>query len=87
MQREAWNRKLRVATLTAASGHLYKFVQSGGDALSTVLNIVIFTVPGVVIGGQLGSIVATRIPQTILERALAFLFILVAAFMLGGVIL
>ena len=49
--------------------------------MSTVLSIVIFflTVPGVIIGGQLGSRAASRIPQRVLEVGLAVLFILVAA--------
>jgi len=54
--------------------------------LNTVLSLVIFTVPGVIIGGQLGPLVASRISQHTLERGLAILFILVAALMLGGVI-
>jgi uncharacterized membrane protein YfcA len=54
--------------------------------LTTVLNIVIFTVPGVIIGGQLGSRVASRISQHTLERGLGVLFILVGALTLGEVI-
>jgi len=54
--------------------------------LNTVLSLVIFTVPGVIIGGQLGPLVASRISQHTLERGLAILFIIVAVFMLGGVI-
>jgi uncharacterized membrane protein YfcA len=55
--------------------------------LSTVLSLVIFTVPGVILGGQLGSWVASRIPQHTLERGLGVLFILVAALTLGEVFL
>ncbi len=35
-----------LTVLCAASGHLARFVQSGGDTLDTVFSIVIFTVPG-----------------------------------------
>ncbi len=63
------------------------FAQEGGETLSTVLSLVIFTVPGVIIGGQLGPFVSSRISQHTLERGLAVLFILVAALMLGEVIL
>ncbi len=76
-----------LTVLCAASGHLVRFVQSGGDTLNTVLNVVIFTVPGVIIGGQLGSLVANRISQHTLERGLGALFILVAALTLGEVVL
>jgi uncharacterized protein len=52
-----------------------------------VLSICLFTVPGVIIGGQIGSRVASRIPQHTLEIGLAVLFILVAALTLGQVLL
>ena len=76
-----------VTALVASSGHFVKFVQTGGETLSTVLSIVIFTVPGVIIGGQLGSLVSSRISQHTLERGLAILFIFVAALTLGEVII
>jgi len=76
-----------VTALVASAGHFVKFIQLGGDTLTTVFNIVIFTVPGVIIGGQIGSRVASKIPQRNLEIGLAILFILVAALTLGQVIL
>ena len=75
-----------VTALIASAGIVARFAQGGGDALATVLSIVIFTVPGVIIGGQLGSRVASRIPQRVLERGLGVLFILVAVLTLGQVI-
>ena len=47
----------------------------------------IITIPGVIIGGQLGPFVAGRISQRTLERGLAVLFILVASLMIGEIIL
>ena len=76
-----------ITALVASTGHFVKFVQTGGETLNTVLSLVIFTVPGVIIGGQLGPLVSSRISQHTLERTLAILFILVAALMLGEVIL
>ena len=76
-----------VTALVASTGHFIKFVQTGGETLNTVLSLVIFTVPGVIIGGQLGPLVASRILQHTLERGLAILFIIVAVLMLGGVII
>lgn len=76
-----------LTALSASAGHFVRFAQTGGEVLTTVLNIVIFTVPGVILGGQLGSRVASRIPQRTLERGLGVLFILVAALTLGEVIL
>lgn len=73
--------------LAAATGHLAQFTQAGADVMQVVLNIVIFTVPGVIIGAQFGSRVARRISQDTLERSLGVLFILVAALTLGEVLL
>jgi len=72
---------------SAAAGHLVRFIRTGGGVLDTVLSIVIFTVPGVIVGGQLGSLAASRISQRTLERGLGVLFILVAILTLGEVIL
>lgn len=72
-----------ITALVASCGHFVNFVQEGGETLETVLNLVSFTVPGVIIGAQLGSFVASHIPQQTLERSLAVLFALVAAITLG----
>ncbi len=76
-----------ITALIASVGHLAQFVQSDVSALNTVLSLIIFTVPGVIVGGQLGSQVASRVPQRALERVLGVLFILVAALTLGEVVL
>ncbi len=76
-----------ITALVASVGHFYKFVQSGGETLNIVLSLVVFTVPGVIIGGQLGSLVSSRISQHYLEKGLAILFIIVAVLMLSEVIL
>lgn len=72
-----------VSALVASIGHVAGFLKEGGSALNTVMSLVIFTVPGVVIGGQLGSLVASRISQNVLERALGILFLVVALLMLA----
>lgn len=76
-----------VTVLFASTAHFFQFMQAGSDVLQLVLNVVIFTIPGVIIGGQLGTIVASRISQRTMETAVAILFILVAALTLGEVIL
>ena len=55
--------------------------------MSLVLSLVIFTVPGVIVGGQLGASVSASIPQPVLERALGVLFLIIAALTLGEAIL
>jgi len=76
-----------VTALAASLGYLVSFFQTGGGVLDTVLSLVIFTVPGVVLGAQLGSAAAERIPQRTMERGLGVLFILVAVLTLGEVVL
>lgn len=66
-----------ITALISSVGHAIGFIQEGGDVLNTVLSLVIFTEPGVIIGAQLGSLVASRIPQKLLERGMGILFILV----------
>lgn len=76
-----------VTALTASIGHIVKFLQAGGDSLATVFALVVFTVPGVIIGGQIGPIITSRISQQMLERTLGILFIVVAMALLGDVLI
>lgn len=69
---------ISITALLSSAGHFVRFATGGGDELATVLSIVMFTAPGVVIGGQIGARIASRIPQRTLELTLAVLFILVA---------
>ncbi len=73
--------------LAAATTHLVGFIQVGGEVLGTVGNIVLFTVPGVIVGAQIGAAVANRIPQEVMERTLGVLFILIALLTMGEVVL
>ncbi|MFV1986995.1 MAG: sulfite exporter TauE/SafE family protein [Gemmatimonadota bacterium] len=74
-----------ITALAAAGSHLLRFTREGGAVIDTVLSLVIFTVPGVIIGGQVGAAVASRIPQHALERALGFLFLFVGGLLLVNV--
>jgi len=76
-----------VTAVTASAGHFVKFVQEGGPVLETVFSIVIFTIPGVVAGGQIGSKIASKLPQRGLEIVLSILFIIVAILTFGEVVL
>lgn len=73
--------------LSASIGHFAHFVHAGPETLELVFSLVVFTVPGVIIGGQLGPMAAARIPQKHLERGLGVLFVLVASLTLGEVLL
>lgn len=74
-----------VTALSAATVHMWRFVQAGGDNLQTVLALATFTIPGVIVGGQLGPMIATRLSQNALEKTLGGLFLLVGALMLWRV--
>lgn len=76
-----------VTALSASIGHIIQFVQAGSSELDTVISIVTFTIPGVIIGGQLGSFISSYIPQKMMERGLGILFIAIAILTLGDVIL
>ena len=68
-----------LTTLAASVGHLARFGLAGGQGLTTILSLLIFTIPGVILGGQLGPWLASRLPQRAFERGLHFLLLLVAA--------
>lgn len=66
-----------VTALAASITHLADLASSSSEDLDTVLSLVIFTIPGVIIGGQLGPRVVRRIDGDALIRALGWLFVLV----------
>lgn len=76
-----------VSALSASVYHVLRFVQAGEETLLSVSKLLIFTIPGVLIGGQLGPIIASRIPQKRMEKAMGILFMLVALVMLIDVLL
>ena len=76
-----------LTALSASIGHFTHFVHAGSETLHLVFSLVVFTAPGVIIGGQLGPMAASRISQHHLERGLGVLFILVAVLTLGEVLL
>ncbi|MBE9222537.1 sulfite exporter TauE/SafE family protein [Cyanobacterium stanieri LEGE 03274] len=76
-----------ITALIASIGHVIQFAQAGGEELQMVFNIVIFTAPGVLIGAQFGSIVATKLSQEKLERAMGILFIFVTLLIMGELVI
>jgi len=73
-----------VVTVTVASaGHFYHFAfDSGPEVLSQVVSVIIFTVPGVIIGGQLGPALQTKLNPDVIKVGVSILFIIVGLFML-----
>jgi hypothetical protein len=76
-----------VTALAASVTHLVGFVQEGSETMEIVLSIVIFTVPGVIIGGQLAPKLSQRVEGEDLIRFLGWLFLVVGLLTLAEVVL
>lgn len=76
-----------VTALTASISHVAQFAQAGPETLATVGSLLLFTGPGVLLGGQLGPIVARRIPDRTLELVMGGLFVLIAGVLLVEVVM
>ncbi|MDZ7721416.1 MAG: sulfite exporter TauE/SafE family protein [candidate division KSB1 bacterium] len=76
-----------VTVLIASLGHFYKFTTYGPETLQMVFSIVMFTIPGVIVGAQAGSFVSRKIPQPVLEKGLGILFMLLAFLTIGEIVL
>ena len=74
-----------ITSLSASVGHAVQLMQGGLASHTLILNLLAFTVPGVIIGGQLGPILARKLPHRVMLRALAILFTIVGVTMLAGV--
>ncbi|HHL53302.1 MAG TPA: sulfite exporter TauE/SafE family protein [Flammeovirgaceae bacterium] len=71
-----------VSVLVASVGHFYAFMHEGSATLSQVVNVIIFTIPGVVIGGQLGPMLQKSVPEDKMKVSISILFITIGLFML-----
>jgi len=71
-----------ITALVASLGHVVQVAQGGLTGLTTMGNLLLFTVPGVVIGAQLGPELAKRVPDRIMEIGLGLLFTLTAGLLL-----
>lgn len=75
-----------VTALAAGATHVVAFAREGASTMETVISIIIFTVPGVLIGGQLGPTLTHRTSEKTLLRFLGWLFLFVGLLTLGEVI-
>lgn len=76
-----------VSVLVASLGHFYNFATSAdAETLTQVLGIVVFTIPGVLVGGQLGPLVQARVNPDIVKLGIAALFVVVGILMLATVV-
>ncbi|PIP67815.1 MAG: sulfite exporter TauE/SafE family protein [Candidatus Omnitrophica bacterium CG_4_9_14_0_2_um_filter_42_8] len=68
-----------ITALAASLGHFKFFMGMGETVLTNVANIIIFTIPGVIIGGQLGAFISSRMKSQALEFFISILFIAIGA--------
>lgn len=71
-----------ITVLVASVGHFVAFAKAGPEVLGQVLGVAVYTIPGVIIGGQIGPRVQKYLPADAMKVAIAVLFILVGAFTL-----
>jgi uncharacterized membrane protein YfcA len=71
-----------ITALIASGGHVYQVAHDGLTGLATMGNLLLFTVPGVVLGAQLGPEVARRVPDRVMEIGLGVLFTITAGLLL-----
>ncbi len=71
-----------VTVLVASLGHFYEFAfHSAEGTISESLSVAKFTIPGVLIGGQIGPKLQKLLPETYLKYGLAVLFVLISVLM------
>jgi len=71
-----------VTVFVASLGHLYEFAKEGGDVLNQVINVVIYTIPGVIIGGQIGPRLQKIIHEDKMKMSISIAFVIIGFFML-----
>ncbi len=71
-----------ITVLVASVGHFYEFTKDGGKVLNQVINIVLFTIPGVIIGGQIGPKLQKTLPEDIMKVSISIIFVVIGLFML-----
>lgn len=76
-----------VSVFFASLGHFYHFATSADPQMvAQVQSIVLFTIPGVIVGGQLGPLVQARVNPDLVKLGIAILFIAVGILMLTTVV-
>ena len=73
-----------VATVLVASiGHFYEFfAHTEKSVLYQVLNIILFTIPGIIIGGQIGPSLQKKVPEDVMKIGVSVLFVLIGGLMM-----
>jgi len=72
-----------ITVFVASVGHVYGFAKEGEGVLREAFNVAVFTVPGVLIGGQLGPRVQARVNPDKMKVLVSWIFMGVGGFMLS----
>mgnify|MGYP006427630061 CR=1 FL=1 len=70
-----------VTALAASIGHFIEFIEAGPETMNQVLGVIIFTIPGVIIGGQIGPKLQAVIPEDTMKVVISGLFAVISGFM------
>ncbi len=74
---------VEIKVLVASRGYFYEFIAYAANSiLNQVLNIIIFTIPGVIIGGQIGPSLQKKLPEDVMKIGVSILFVFVGGLML-----
>jgi hypothetical protein len=68
-----------ITALAASVTHAIGFLTDPNAEYGTIASIIVFTIPGVLIGGQLGPKLVGTVPERKLIRGLGWLFLVIAA--------
>lgn len=68
-----------ITALAASVTHAVGFITNPSADAGAIMSIIVFTIPGVLIGGQLGPALVGRIPEQRLIHGLGWLFFAIAA--------
>lgn len=71
-----------ITVFFASVGHIVTFANEGPETINQVLNLLIFTGPGVFAGGQIGAKLQSKVPEDKMKAAVSVLFVIVGIFML-----
>jgi uncharacterized membrane protein YfcA len=72
-----------ITVFFASIGHIASFIgESDAQNMNQVIRVVLFTIPGVIIGGQVGPYVQEKVAPSLIKISIAVLFTLIGFLML-----
>lgn len=75
-----------VAVFVASVGHIVGFVNERRETIVEALNVAMFTVPGVIVGGQIGPRIQAKVNPDKMKVAISCIFLIVGFMMLSTLV-